>query len=98
MYEIVCLGSGNVNSFHLKLDGVVQSLASETRFTLHAGGVTLDSDIDSELFDWVTDPDVLAVEFGSMAVEPGVHSLEIRSYNPIISPYFCWGMLPVTFK
>lgn len=97
MYETVYRGSGNMTTLEFDLGTTPHALSAETRFTVSAAGVILDSNSDPDLFDWVTDPNKLAVALGQLDVPEGVHSVEVRSYNPAVSPYFSWGTLLMLF-
>ena len=91
MYETVYLGSGNRSLLQFTLGSAVHNLNAETRFIALVGDTFIGSNSDPDFFDWVTDPTKLAVELGQLAVSPGVHEVEIRSFNANVSPYFCWG-------
>lgn len=95
--ETVFLGSGNWNTFRLRLGDTIQDLSSETRFVIDVDGITIDSSVNPSYFDWDTDPTYLKVRLSELAVTEGFHAVEFRSYNPIVSPYFSWGLLNVNF-
>lgn len=95
--EYIYKDRDNTISLVFKADGSVQDISGTTRMTLEIGGVTIDSAVVSNVFDWSTDGANGRLDLSNLghqsALKPGEYTSTLTIYDASYPNGLIWDKL-----